>query len=416
MIKRGSNMSTNLFGKVCVIMGSTGSGKSSLSLRLAQRLDGEIVNADSMQFYKGLTIGTAKLPPSERCGIPHHLIDFLDDDQVPYSVSRYVQDALRVIADVRARGKTPIVVGGTVFYVQSLLFGGLSFEHDEGKGDDQWSAEAEGAASHKELAELDPELAATLHPNDVRRVRNAIQRVKAVGSQLSTTNIGVQSNPRFPNECVVFWTRPSSSSNDRALDQAYSSFPEYSQAHAETLKDRINIMVDDGIVDEAKAYLARAEAARAEAATAETTTERRGGLEQAMGYKEFQEYLRGNETLEDAKQKLLHKHVRYSKYQAKWVRKKLLGQNHVRVYSVYPEARDALIESCASSPHLDNVLVSENATTAPTDAANDNERRECCGLVLIGRKTYDAHVAGKRHRAMSRNPTRKRVKKNDSDE
>jgi tRNA dimethylallyltransferase len=105
-----------------VIAGPTGSGKSALALRIAQQYDGEIVNCDSLQLYRGFNAATAKTPPPERCGIPHHLIDVLEPQSV-YSAGDYARDARRIVTEISARGRLPVVVGGTGFYLQALIDG-----------------------------------------------------------------------------------------------------------------------------------------------------------------------------------------------------------------------------------------------------------------------------------------------------
>ena len=107
-------------GRLIVVAGPTGTGKSELALDLAERLDGEIVNADSMQLYRGMDIGTAKLPPDERRGVPHHLLDVLDVSQTA-TVASYQRDARAAVEDIRGRGRTPILVGGSGLYIQSVI-------------------------------------------------------------------------------------------------------------------------------------------------------------------------------------------------------------------------------------------------------------------------------------------------------
>src|SRR5277367_4640673 len=105
-----------------VVAGPTGSGKSALALRIAQHFDGEIVNCDSLQLYRGFDAGTAKTPPSDRCGIPHHLIDALEPQSV-YSAGDYTRDARRILTEISARGRLPVVAGGTGFYLRALIEG-----------------------------------------------------------------------------------------------------------------------------------------------------------------------------------------------------------------------------------------------------------------------------------------------------
>jgi len=173
--------------KILVICGPTASGKSDLALELARRLDGEIVNADSMQVYRGLNIGTAKPSAGQQNGIPHHLIDVTDPDQ-PFSAADFAEAADRAIRDICSRGRRPIVVGGTGLYIRALLKGLV----DSPGGADEFRqalhAEA-GRLGNEALLErlrlVDPELAGTLHPNNLVRIIRALEVQHLTGIPLS---------------------------------------------------------------------------------------------------------------------------------------------------------------------------------------------------------------------------------------
>lgn len=171
---------------LCVV-GPTASGKSALALRLAQQLGGEILSADSMQLYRGFDIGTGKPSAEERALVPHHLLDVTSPLEV-WDAARWAGEAARLIADVRGRGKLPIVCGGTFLWVRALIYG-LA---DAPRGDEElrarhrvW-AEAEGrAALHARLAQVDPISAARLSPNDFVRVSRALEVFELTGTPLS---------------------------------------------------------------------------------------------------------------------------------------------------------------------------------------------------------------------------------------
>ena len=160
--------------KLVVITGPTRSGKTVLGVMLAQRLGGEVVSADSMQIYRGMDIGTAKPTPEEMQGVPHHMIDIADPTE-NYSVSRYAAEATACVDDILARGKLPIVVGGTGLYLRALrqpMAMGEAAADESIRQELQQIADAPGGKEqlHQQLAAVDPDTAQRLHLNDVRRV------------------------------------------------------------------------------------------------------------------------------------------------------------------------------------------------------------------------------------------------------
>lgn len=165
-----------------VLAGPTASGKSGLALLLARRYPLEIVNADSLQVYRYLDIGTAKPSAGERAGVPHHLVDVADPDE-PYDAGRYVEEAERAIRGIRSRGKVPIVVGGTGMYIRALLRGLDPLPRDPRVRADlarRWDSEG-GASLHAELERIDPETAAKVHPSDRLRVIRAMEIAAIAG-------------------------------------------------------------------------------------------------------------------------------------------------------------------------------------------------------------------------------------------
>jgi tRNA dimethylallyltransferase len=179
---------------VIAVVGPTAAGKSGLSLRLAQLLDGEIVNADSMQLYRGMDIGTAKLPPWQREGVPHHLLDIWDVTRTA-NVSEYQQLAREVIAGIHARARLPIVVGGSGLYVRAVI-DNLDFPGtDPGLRDrlERELAEAGTAALHARLARIDPLAAAAILPGNGRRIVRALEVLELSGRPFSATLPGYES-------------------------------------------------------------------------------------------------------------------------------------------------------------------------------------------------------------------------------
>lgn len=174
--------------KVVVITGPTASGKSSIALKLALRFDAEIVNVDSMQVYRGMDVGTAKLRPEERQGIPHHLLDVVEPDE-EFNAALYRSHAMRAIHDIRERGRHPFVVGGTGLYIRSLLGGLVACPPVDPALRDRLRRECEQqgcAVLHGRLRELDPESAGRIHPHDRVRILRALEIIQLSRKPLST--------------------------------------------------------------------------------------------------------------------------------------------------------------------------------------------------------------------------------------
>ena len=173
--------------RLLCLVGPTASGKSALALRLAGQLDGEIISADSMQIYRGFDIGTGKPSAAERRQVPHHLVDVADALE-NWDAARWAGEATRMIGEIRARGRVPIVCGGTFLWVRALIYG-LA---EAPRGDDElrarhreWAERAGRAALHAGLAEVDPVCAARLAPNDFVRVSRALEVFELTGKPMS---------------------------------------------------------------------------------------------------------------------------------------------------------------------------------------------------------------------------------------
>ena len=273
------------------IVGPTASGKTGLSVELAERYNGEIVSCDSMQIYKGMDIATAKVTKEEARGIAHHLVDFLPIGEA-FSVSDYVKLAHKVIAEIYERGKLPILVGGTGLYYSSLV-GNITFSEE--KIDEKLRAELNeqyqregGEILLKQLAEFDPETASTLHPNNGKRIIRAIEIYRNTGITMSEQMKRSKEKPSPYNYLTICLTY-----KDR-----------------QKLYDRINLRVDKmlgaGILDEAKAFFNQNPGKTASA---------------AIGIKEFKPYFDGECSLEDAVEKLKMETRRYAKRQLTWFRR-----------------------------------------------------------------------------------------------
>ena len=180
--------SCNAKPAVVAVVGPTATGKTALGVALAQQFSGEVISADSMQIYKGLDVGTAKVTPQETCGIPHHGVDILTPEKT-FSVADFTALAGEYIQDIIARGHLPLLVGGTGLYVQSLLYG-VRFTAEKAPDGlrEQLTAELEAngpEAMYAKLQAVDPEAAAVIHPNNKVRVLRALEHYRATGKRLS---------------------------------------------------------------------------------------------------------------------------------------------------------------------------------------------------------------------------------------
>ena len=274
-----------------VLTGPTASGKTALSIRLAKEHDCEIVCMDSMQIYKRMNIGTAKPTMEEMAGIPHHMLDVAEPDE-NFSVARYQEMAEECIADIHARGKRALLVGGTGLYLRALR---QPMAMGDVSGDDDIRAELEAIAAqeggkqriHAMLEAVDPDTAARLHLNDVRRVVRALEVYRLTGVPFSMQT-KIQTDSRFSY-------RVASLTMDRAL--LYSR-----------IEKRVDIMVEQGLVEEVRGLLDSGVPADCQAM-------------KAIGYKEIVPYLRGEATWEETDYLLKLNTRHYAKRQLTWMRR-----------------------------------------------------------------------------------------------
>lgn len=279
--------------KTISILGPTASGKTGLAIELAKRLNGEVVSCDSMQLYRGMDIGTATPDMAEREGIPHHMMDIIDPS-VDFSTADYARLASEVIKDIAARGKLPILCGGTGMYHDSLMkissFGESEADEELRENLYEYARTNGNDALHAMLAEFDPEAAENIHPNNVKRVVRAIEIYKITGKTKTETD-REQVSGEIPYDNTTF-----------ILDFADRDLL-YSR-----IEKRVDIMFELGLEEEVRrVILGGGEVSRTAA--------------QAIGYKEFIPYFNGEKTLGDvsADIKLATRH--YAKRQLIWFRR-----------------------------------------------------------------------------------------------
>lgn len=275
---------------VIAVVGPTASGKSDLAVEICCRFDGEAVSADSMQIYKGLDISTAKPTDEEKKGIPHHMMDFLDNTE-SFSVAEYQRMAGDCIADIYSRGKLPVVVGGTGLYIDTLLnnIRLTNDSFDEKIREKLFKrVEDEGIDSLlKELSEIDPEYALKMHPNNVKRIVRALEVWYSSG--ITMTQQIADSHAESPYDVLYL-----------GLDAKEREYL-YNRINM-----RVDIMLENGLEAEARDYLSQSG----------TSTS-----SQAIGCKELKPYFDGVLTLGQAADNLKQATRRYAKRQLTWFRR-----------------------------------------------------------------------------------------------
>ncbi|WP_084495025.1 tRNA (adenosine(37)-N6)-dimethylallyltransferase MiaA [Nocardia shimofusensis] len=270
------------------VVGPTATGKSDLGLALAERLDGEIVNIDAMQLYRGMDIGTAKLPLAERRGIPHHQLDVLDVTETA-SVATYQRNAIADVEAVMARGRTPVIVGGSMMYVQALL-DDWEFPATDPAVRAKWERllETGGAtAVHEALCAADPVAAQTILPTDGRRMVRALEVVELTGKPFAASAPGI-GTPRWGT--VILGVDRDTAELDERIER------------------RTALMFAEGLVEEVRGLVERG--------LRRGVTARR-----AIGYAQVLAYLDGEYDLRHAQERTLIGTRRYVRRQRSWFRR-----------------------------------------------------------------------------------------------
>ncbi|WP_243291843.1 tRNA (adenosine(37)-N6)-dimethylallyltransferase MiaA [Bacillus sp. FJAT-47783] len=277
---------------VIVMIGPTAVGKTKLSIELAKKINGEIISGDSMQIYKGMDIGTAKIKRDEMEGIPHHLIDIKEPTE-SFSVAQFQALVRPLITEISNRGKVPMIVGGTGLYIQSVIY---DYKFTESNTNEALRIELEkkvesvGRLSlYEQLKKVDPVSAQKIHPNNVRRVIRALEIYYDTGKKMSEIEETNQHDPIY-NVALIGLTM------DRSI--LYKR-----------INERVDLMVEEGLVEEVKCLYDQ-------------------GLRdcqsiQAIGYKELYDYFNGNQTLDEAIEALKQNSRRYAKRQLTWFRNKM---------------------------------------------------------------------------------------------
>lgn len=275
-----------------ILTGPTAVGKTKASIGLAKAVDGEIISADSMQVYRHMDIGSAKIKPEEMEGIPHHLIDVLEPDD-EFHVVKFQQLAKKAMREIWKRGHIPIVTGGTGFYIQALLY---DIDFDENEKEDACRKELEAYARehgaealHEKLALVDPASAEMIHPNNIKRVIRALEFYEQTGKRISEHN-ETQRQRESPYAFAYFVL-----TDDRA--HLY-----------ERINRRVDQMIEEGLVNEVQALKDKG------------YTKQLVSM-QGLGYKEILDYLDGNCTLEEAIYTIKRDTRHFAKRQLTWFKR-----------------------------------------------------------------------------------------------
>ena len=275
-----------------ILTGPTAAGKTELSIALAKRLNGAVISADSMQVYKYMNIGSAKIRPEEMQGVRHYLVDVLDPKE-EFNVARFQQMAREAMEEIYQNGQLPIVVGGTGFYIQALL---KEVDFQESSGELPLRKELEetartegGAVLYEQLKQVDPESARAIHPNNVKRVIRALEYYRETGRPISRHN--AEQREKKPPYTYAYFVL----SDDRA--RLY-----------ERIDRRVDRMIEQGLVEEVR-WLKEHGYGRDLVSM------------QGLGYKELFPYLDGACTLEEAVEIIKRDTRHFAKRQLTWFRR-----------------------------------------------------------------------------------------------
>ena len=277
--------------KVIVICGPTASGKTALSIKLAKQIDGEIVSADSMQIYKDMDIGSAKPTTKEMEGIKHYMLDFLSPEE-RYSVAEYKKQATLCIEEIIKKGKTPIVVGGTGLYIDSLIY---NIEYEEIEYDEEYRKKLEKIIQNEGLEvlynkakEIDEEAIKNISKNDKKRIIRILEIYKSTGKTKTEQEI-------------------LSRKNEVPYDYKIYAINIEKPILYDRINKRVDIMVEQGLIEEVENISKK--------------YKKYPTAMQALGYKEIKQYLDGHLTKEEAIEKVKQETRRYAKRQLTWFRK-----------------------------------------------------------------------------------------------
>ncbi|XP_076242789.1 tRNA dimethylallyltransferase [Calliopsis andreniformis] len=424
---------------ILTILGSTGSGKSRLGIELARKFSGEIISADSMQVYKGLDIITAKVTKEEQAMAPHHMLDIVDPLYLDFTVMQFRDMTLPIINDLLARGKIPVVVGGTNYYIESLLWNILisdpqtSVARPDSPSPETSDVEREDVSPAKKmkveldrrttqsneelfqkLTNVDPDMAKRLHPNNRRKVIRSLEVFEQYGvthSELLKTQrtagaSGLGGPLRHPNS-IILWLR----CERKVLDQRLDS--------------RVDGMLDAGLMEELLDFHQRYNQQRIESSEAPDYTR---GIFQSIGFKEFHDYLvlpeeekrekKGEQLLERGIDELKLATKRYAKRQEKWIMNRLIRRTDRQVPPVYAldctnlkewnssvyEPAVAIVEAVLRGEKPEQKPLNESVDNVKVTDSSNEESHYCdiCERIFVGDHQWNIHLQSSKHKRVLR--------------
>jgi tRNA dimethylallyltransferase len=408
-----------------------------LAVELATRFNGEIINGDAMQMYDGLPIITNKITKEEQQGIPHHLLGFIALDEEPWVVGTFKKKASKIIQEIRSRGRLPIVVGGTHYYTQSLLFEDFLVSNQaDGEGDLQDLLPEQEISERfpildgptetmiAKLREVDPIMADRWHPNDRRKIRRSLEifllsgrkasdiyaEQKEAKASMSKARPVEGESCRAFSDTVLFWVHSDSETLKRRLD------------------NRVDKMLEAGLLNEVKSMNDVLGKQEASGITVNLTR----GIWASIGWKEFEQYLAALKSNIESEAKLTELYDlsieqtktatrQYAKRQTRWIRLKLMPalSDHNALDQLY------LLDGTESKLWVDNVAnpaigvtqsflageelcsplelsqAAKQLLTPEPDSEDNLIRQECeiCNTVCVGEDSWQAHLKSRRHRA-----------------
>lgn len=396
---------------IIVILGATGTGKTKLSLELAQKYNSEIISADSMQLYKGLDIITAKATPEEQRLVPHHLIDILHPNKT-YTVVDYRNKALDIIDDLNTKDKIPIIVGGTNYYIESLLWKILvdepgvprrSLPGVSPNNEHELSSEE----LHQRLQQLDPKMAKRLHPNNKRKILRSLEVLYQKGirhsdildDQRSKSGSSTGGALRFPKG-LIFWLQCNQEILDNRLDK------------------RVDSMIEEGLLDELEDFHRLYNEERIKSEQPDYTK----GVFQSIGFKEFHNYLLLNpgDRASEVGKKLFEESVtnlkiatrRYARKQSRWITNRFLARSDREVPPLYGLNTDdvnkwhenitipamEIMDSFINGAESKYEPIPKKTIDSFPNSEDETYHCETCNRIFVGIHQWDAHMKSVKHR------------------
>ena len=382
---------------VIVVTGCTGTGKTKLGIELAKKFNGEIISADSMQIYQGLDIITNTVTHEEMDGVVHHCINFISPSE-QYNVTKYVKYTIPIIQNILSNDKIPIIVGGTAYYIEALLWDLTfsSFKSERyssslpGKSVDS-IMNSDAVSDYEKLQHVDPFTAEKLHPNDTRKIKRSLEIFAQYGIVKSSL-LADQHQQEHDKRGILRWDAVLLFSLECSFDVLDVR-----------LDERVDKMVELGLCEELEIFMQG------------NFSRDSGLLSQVIGYKEFKEYIAlckngiSNDSISNALVVGLNKMKtatrRYARKQIRWIKNRL-NQNTSNYKFIRLDTTNPLLwNDEISKPAHENVssFIAGSLQFAPkseisTVAANTTHSCDICGVICVGENSFEAHTKSRRHR------------------